>query len=209
MATCEAVIREGVETHIIIKLRTEPRWAYEGVESVNRFNNAIEGAVERRHPWFYWRTESAQLTSPLSSYGPWQEESSSRQSHILGPLAVTAGAALGLATVGYLIYREVKFCTSQPSSAPTTCSTIPNKAEPLTRIIASGTARVLPNSTNPTELQIAIDISKSSDVILNVLQQNNTSIQSMTRLVEDYIETQQKGWRWAIQSWIASLLSRK
>lgn len=55
----QAVIVEGVETHIRERLRTEPRWTTEAVHAISKFNNAVEGNVERRHPWFYWRTESA------------------------------------------------------------------------------------------------------------------------------------------------------
>lgn len=81
----EAVIRDGVEIHIETKVRTEPRFTYDGVNIINKCNNAIEGNVERRHPYFYWRTERARLATPLNEYGPWQDESCFRISHILAP----------------------------------------------------------------------------------------------------------------------------
>ncbi|CAG4979939.1 unnamed protein product [Colias eurytheme] len=97
----EAIVRGGVELHIERKLLTRPSWTYSGIQQVNKFNKAINGIAERRHPWFYWKTQTIQLSSPLNSSGPWQEESSFRASHILAPLAITAGITIGLATAFY------------------------------------------------------------------------------------------------------------
>lgn len=92
-------------------------------------------------------TESARWAPPVNSLGPWQNESSFRLSHIVAPLALTAGAILGVGTVGYLCYRAVKYCTSPPCfGQPISCTTQKAIAQ-LTPLIANGTARVLPQLT--------------------------------------------------------------
>ncbi|XP_039761885.1 tigger transposable element-derived protein 6-like [Pararge aegeria] len=68
----EAVIREGVETHIITKLQTEPRWSYESVKVVNKFNNAVEEYPEVEKCLCTWIKQARNNNIPIS--GPMIKE---------------------------------------------------------------------------------------------------------------------------------------
>ncbi|CAG4931999.1 unnamed protein product [Parnassius apollo] len=120
------IITEAIEIHIRERIRTELRWRFDDIEAVNKFNGAIEGTVERRHPWFYWKTERTQLAGSLNILGPWQDDSSFRLSHILAPVALTVGANIGVAAVGWGIYQLVKRLTSPHSCGQIACYTTLN-----------------------------------------------------------------------------------
>lgn len=159
------IIIDAIEIHIRERLRTEPRWRYEDVNNINKFNNAIEGTVERRHPWFYWRTERTQRAGSLNSLGPWQDDSSFRLSHIVAPAALTAGAIIGAAAVGWGIYQLVKYFTSQPCCVHTHCSITPNTVSLHSQLMLSGTS-LNPHQTMTQALsQVVTNISENSSAI--------------------------------------------
>lgn len=194
---------QELETHHVFKFRR-------GVALKSKFsgwksrviNTHTDGFSERQikevlevHPEY--NTHQV-LKSILLKKGDWKKFMTLYS--IPKPLAMTAGAVIGLEGVGYLTYRAVKFFTSQPSYGQPTFSTTQKVVEQFTPLIADGTTRILPQTTNPTELVVAINTSSSSGAILKKLQQTNTLVESLTRAVERYIEMQQTGWLWAIRS---------
>ncbi|CAG4969240.1 unnamed protein product [Colias eurytheme] len=200
----ENILKDAIERHMEIRLRTEQTWSCEAIERTNRFNNGIEGRAERRNRFWFWKVDRAQLTGSLNGQSPWEDEWSFRPSHFLAPIA-----AVIVAAAGYLAYKAVNYFTSPASSSQTVSIITRNIATQQLQPMLRDTVHSVLQHTIKTPSLDSTNILGNSSAIQKDLAEMSTSIVSMTRAVERLTEQQSRTWRMVMVQWLESLLSPK
>lgn len=203
----KTIVVDAIEAHIRNRIAAEPRWRYDDIDAINKFNGTIEGTVERTHPFWYWKTQRAQLAGSLNTLGPWHDDSSFKLSHIVAPVMTAVGVSIGVAAVGWGIYQMVKRLTSPACCGQISCSIIPNTAILHSLPTPSDTGHNAPQTISQLLSKIVTATSENSSAIRDLTQGQNTLTLLTTRLLENYTEKQATGWTSVILSWLPSLPS--